>query len=81
MKMEEMMKQCCGEGGMPDPEKMKEFVESFGKKDFGEAQMEMIKGFCCGEGKPNTQEMRSLMEKCGCSLPQTAKTESGEGQA
>jgi len=78
MQMEEMMKQCCGEGGMPDPEKMKQFMESFGKKDFGEAQMEMIKQFCGGEEKPNPQEMKALMEKCGCSPPQTAKTESAE---
>ncbi len=81
MQMEEMMKHCCGEGGKPDPEKMKQFMESFGKKDFGETQMEMIKQFCCGEGKPNPQEMKAVMEKCGCSLPQTAKTESGEGEA
>ena len=66
---------------MPDPEKMKQFMESFGKKDFGEAKMEMIKQFCGGEEKPNPQEMKALMEKCGCSLPQTAKTESAEGQA
>ncbi len=78
MQMEEMMKHCCGEGGKPDPEKMKQFMESFGKKEFGEAQMEMIKEFCCGEGKPNPQEMKALMEKCGCGQPQTAKTESEE---
>ena len=81
MKMEEMMKQCCGEGGMPDPAKMKQFMESFGKKDLGEAKTEMIKEFCCKEGKPNPQEMKAVIEKCGCSLPQTAKTESREGQA
>ena len=81
MKMEEMMKQCCGEGGMPDLEKMKQFMESFGKMDFGEAKMEMIKQFCGKDGKPNPQEKKALMEKCGCSLPQTAKTESAEGKA
>ena len=75
MQMEEMMKHCCGEGGKPDPEKMKQFMESFGKKEFSEAQMEMIHGFCCGESKPNPQEMKALMEKCGCGQPQTAKTE------
>jgi polyhydroxyalkanoate synthesis regulator phasin len=78
MQMEEMMKHCCGEGGKPDPEKMKQFMESFGKKEFSEAQMEMIHEFCCGEGKPSPQEMKALMEKCGCSQPQTAKTESVE---
>jgi len=76
MQMEEMMKQCCGEGGKPDPEKMKQFMESFGKKEFSETQMEMIKEFCCGEGKPDPQVMKALMEKCGCGQPQTAKTES-----
>jgi len=78
MQMEEMMKHCCGEGGKPDPEKMKQFMESFGKKEFSEAQMKMIHEFCCGEGKPNPQEMKALMEKCGCAQPQTAKTESEE---
>ncbi len=78
MQMEEMIKQCCGEGGKPDPEKMKQFMENFGKKEFSEAQMKMIKQFCGGEGKPNPQEMKALMEKCGCSPPQTAKTDSRE---
>ena len=78
MQMEEMMKHCCGEGGKPDPEKMKQFMESFGKKEFSEAQMEMIHEFCCGEGKRNPQEMKALMEKCGCGQPQTAKTEGEE---
>jgi hypothetical protein len=81
MKMEEMMKQCCGEGGMPGLEKMKQFMESFGKMDFDEAKMKMIKEFCGKEGKPNPQEMNALMEKCGCNLPQTAKPESREGYA
>jgi len=78
MQMEEMMKQCCGEGGMPAPEKMKQFMEGFGKKEFSEAQMEMIKEFCCGEGKPDPQAMKALMEQCGCGQPQTAKTETEE---
>jgi hypothetical protein len=70
--MEEMMKQCCGEGGMPDSEKMKQFMESFGKKEFGEAEMKMIKQFCCGEGMPDPKEMRAPMEKCGCKMPSAA---------
>ena len=78
MQMEEMMKHCCGEGGKPDPEKMKQFMEGFGKKEFSEAQMEIIKEFCCGEGKPNPQAMKAVMEKCGCGQPQTAKTENKE---
>jgi len=76
MQMDEMMKQCCGEGGKPDPEKMKQIMEGFGKKEFSEAQMEMIKEFCCGEGKPDPEAMKVVMEKCGCGQPQTAKTES-----
>ena len=72
MNMEEMMKQCCGEGGMPDVEKMKQFMESFGKKEFGEAEMEMIKQFCCGEGMPDPKEMQALMGKCGCKMPSSA---------
>jgi hypothetical protein len=28
--MQEMMKQCCGEGGMPDFDKMKQFMEKCG---------------------------------------------------
>jgi hypothetical protein len=78
MQMEEMMRRCCGEGGTPDPEKMKQFMGSFGKKEFSEAQMKMIHEFCCGEGKPDPQEMKALMEKCGCAPPQTAKTQSEE---
>lgn len=78
MQMEEMMKNCCGEGGKPDPEKMKQFMEGFGKKEFSEAQMEMIHEFCCGEGKPNPQAMKAVMEKCGCGQPETAKTEDEE---
>ena len=34
MNMGEMMKQCCGEGGTPDAEKMKQVMESCGKKEF-----------------------------------------------
>jgi hypothetical protein len=49
--------------------------------DFSEAQMEMIKQLCCKEGTPDPQEMKALMGKCGCSLPQTAKTEGPEDQA
>jgi len=37
-----------------DPEKSKQFMENFGKKEFSEAQMNMIHEFCCGEGKPLT---------------------------
>ena len=69
MKMEEMMKQCCGEGGVPDFEKMKQFMESCGKNEFGEAEMEMMKQFCGKEGKLDPQHMKAMMEKCGCHVP------------
>ena len=72
MMMNQMMKQCCGESGMPDFEKMKHFMEKCGKKEFGEAEMEMMKQFCCKEGKPDPQEMNALMEKCGCQMPSDA---------
>ena len=78
MQMEEMMRQCCGEGGRPDPEKMKQFMESLGKMQFSEAQMEMIHEFCCREDKPDPQKVKTIMEKCGCAQPQTAKMESEE---
>jgi hypothetical protein len=78
MQMEEMMKQCCGEGGKPDPEKMKQFMEGFGKKEFSEAQMEMIHEFCCGGAKVEPQAINALMEKCECAQPQTVATESEE---
>jgi hypothetical protein len=78
MQMEEMMRQCCGEGGRPDPEKMKKFMESFGKKEFSEVQMEMIHEFCCRGDKPDPQTMKTFMEKCGCAQPQTAKMKSEE---
>jgi hypothetical protein len=69
MMMQEIMKQCCGEGGMPNAEKMKQFMKSCGKKEFGESEMEMIKQLCCKEGMPDPQEMKACMEKCGCQVP------------
>ena len=69
MNMEEMMKQCCGAGGMPDADKMKAFMERCGKKEFSDAEMESMKQFCCMKGAPNPQEMKALMEKCGCRMP------------
>lgn len=72
MNMAEMMKQCCGEGGMPDVEKMKQFMESGGKKDFSESEMKMIEQCCGKEGMPDMREMQALMEKCGCKMPSAA---------
>ena len=70
--MEEMMKRCCGEGGTPNPERMKQFMKSCGKMEFDDAELGMIKQFCCKEGIPNPQEMKALMEKFGCHVPSDA---------
>ena len=64
--MNEMMKECCNEGGMPDFDKMKAFMERCGKTQFTEADIEMIRQFCSQTGKPDAEKMKQLMEKCGC---------------
>jgi hypothetical protein len=64
--MNEMMKECCGEGGMPDFEKMKAFMEKCGKTQFTEADIKMMQEFCGQTGKPDAEKMKQLMEKCGC---------------
>ncbi|MDH3671156.1 MAG: hypothetical protein OES46_08305 [Gammaproteobacteria bacterium] len=66
MMMSEMMKQCCGKEGMPDFEKMKQFMQSCGKKEFSEDEMAMMKQFCGQEAMPDVENMKQLMEKCGC---------------
>jgi hypothetical protein len=35
--MSEMMKQCCGDDGMPDFEKMKQFMEQCGKRNLAKS--------------------------------------------
>ncbi len=67
--MQEMMKQCCGEGGMPDFEKMKTFMESCGKGQLSDEEVAAMKQFCGTEGKPDFDKMKQFMEKCGCRLP------------
>ena len=67
--MEEMMKQCCGEGGKPNFEKMKQFMESCGKTQFGEEETRMMKECCAQEGMPDFEKMKQMMEKCGCRIP------------
>ena len=66
MMMNEMMEQCCGKEGMPDFEKMKQFMQSCGKKEFSENEMAMMKQFCGQEGMPDFDKMKEMMEKCGC---------------
>ena len=67
--MEEMMKQCCGEGGNPDFEKMKQFMEKCGKEQFSEEQIAMMKRFCGEKGMPDFEKMKQFMEHCGCRFP------------
>jgi len=66
MMMQEMMKQCCIDDGKPDFKKMKQFMESCGKKAFSEDEIAMMKQFCGQEGMPDFEKMKQLMEKCGC---------------
>lgn len=66
MMMNEMMKQCCGKEGMPDFEKMKQFMQNCGKKEFSEDEMAMMKQFCGQQRMPDTEKMKEMMEKCGC---------------
>jgi hypothetical protein len=64
-----MMKQCCGEDGTPEFEKMKQFMESCGKQHFSEDEIAMMKRFCCQEGMPDFGDMKVFMEGCGCRFP------------
>ena len=66
--MNEMMKQCCGDDGKPDFEKMKHFMQQCGKDSFGEAETAMMKEFCCKEGTPDFEMMKEMMKKCGCDV-------------
>lgn len=61
-----MMKQCCGEDGKPNFEKMKQFMESCGKRKFSDDETQMMKDFCGCEGMPEPEKMKEVMEKCGC---------------
>jgi hypothetical protein len=33
--------------------------------------MAMMKAFCAGEGMPDFQKMKAMMEKCGCDIPES----------
>ena len=68
MMMNEMMKQCCGKEGMPDFEKMKQFMQNCGKKEFSENDMAMMKQFCGQQGMPDAEKMKEMMENCGCKV-------------
>ena len=66
--MEEMMKKCCGEEGIPDFEKMKQFMESCGKAEFSEEEVATMKKFCT-EAMANCEKMKQFMESRGCRCP------------
>ena len=69
--MSEMMKQCCGDDGMTNFEKMKQFMEQCGKNEFTEEHMDMMKAFYAGEDMPDFEKMKAMMEKCGCHIPES----------
>lgn len=79
MMMQDMMKQCCAEEGMPDFEKMKQFMERCGKEGFSEDHIAMMKQFCAGKDMPDVEKMKAMMEKCGCKVPETTTESKSEG--
>lgn len=64
--MGEMMKECCGEDGMPDFESMKAFMQQCGKTEFGDDEIKMMQQFCSQDVAPDADKMKQLMEKCSC---------------
>lgn len=64
--MSEMMKQCCGQDGKPDFDKMKQFMKHCGKDAFSDDEIQMMKHFCAQEKMPDVEMMKEMMEKCGC---------------
>lgn len=62
----QMMKQCCGEDGLPDMEKIKSFMQMCGKSEFSDDELAMMKQFCGQGAKPDAEKMMQLMKKCGC---------------
>ncbi|MHC4992650.1 MAG: hypothetical protein ACYTGC_16895 [Planctomycetota bacterium] len=62
----EMMKECCSGEGMPVFEKMKQFMEEYGKQHFTEDEIKKMKEFCCGEGEFDCEKMMQFMKGCGC---------------
>lgn len=77
--MQDMMKQCCGEDGMPDFEKMKQFMEHCGKEGFSEDHIAMMKQFCAGKEMPDIEKMKAMMEKCGCMVSGSTTESKSEG--
>jgi len=50
--MTQMMKECCGQDGMPDFEKMKSFMEKCGKREFTDDEIKMMRQFCAQYWQP-----------------------------
>lgn len=66
--MMDMMKHCCGEDGKPNFERMKQFMQSCGKDQFSDSEMQMMQKFCGCKGMPDPEKMKELMKKCGCNV-------------
>jgi hypothetical protein len=69
--MNQMMKECLGEDGKPDVEKMKGFMDNMMKQccgDNGMADFERMKGFMkmCGKSEFTDEEMQTMRQLCGC---------------
>jgi hypothetical protein len=64
--MQMMMKECCGEDGMPDFEKMKGFMQKCGKAEFTEDEMKIMRQFCSQRDMPNAEKMKQFIQKFGC---------------
>ena len=69
--MSDMMKECCNADGMPNFEKLKQFMEQYRKKEFDEEHIVMMKNFCSGKDMPDFKKMKAMMEKCGCHVPKS----------
>jgi hypothetical protein len=74
--MQEMMNHCCADDCKPDLNKMKAFMEKWGKQDFSEEEHAMMcqttrfyleNHFCDPEGRPDAKQMKQLFGNCGCS--------------
>ena len=62
----EMMRQCCGEKGKLDFERMEAFMKSCGKEQFSDDEIEMIKQLCSQERQPDCGRIKQFMTDCGC---------------
>lgn len=56
--LHEMMKWCCSENGTPQFEKMKQFMESCAKRQFGEKEPANMKECCSWIGTTSVDEQK-----------------------